>query len=263
MIKFFRHIRKQVLGDGKAGKPASQTGRYFKYAIGEIILVMIGILLALQVNNWNENRKKEIIEIQFLKTLVADLESDTIYLNRRIIDSENEIRNYYLYVKRSYEEQKSIDDFRKLVSLVNYNSEHFVFQNSTYLELINAGQMNIFKNKQLKNSINTLYKNYNIKEAHIREFNEYSSDYLKRAELTHFKYYDFIDNSFENEIPEFYDKSEWSYINDRQSYKFKILEEIALLYSEKHNIFRDYFVELKEHTTQLIIDINAELDLRN
>ena len=50
MIKFFRHIRQQLLGEGK-------TGKYLKYAIGEIFLVVIGILLALQINNWNETRK--------------------------------------------------------------------------------------------------------------------------------------------------------------------------------------------------------------
>ena len=50
MIKFFRHIRKNLLMENK-------TSKYFKYAIGEIILVVIGILIALQINNWNEQRK--------------------------------------------------------------------------------------------------------------------------------------------------------------------------------------------------------------
>ncbi len=53
MIKFFRKKRQNLLSEGK-------TGKYFKYAIGEILLVMIGILLALQVNNWNEARKVRI-----------------------------------------------------------------------------------------------------------------------------------------------------------------------------------------------------------
>ncbi len=47
MIKFFRNIRKTLLTEGK-------TSKYFKYAIGEIVLVVIGILIALQINNWNE-----------------------------------------------------------------------------------------------------------------------------------------------------------------------------------------------------------------
>ena len=50
MIKFFRHIRKDLMEKNK-------TGKYLKYAIGEIVLVVIGILIALQINNWNENRK--------------------------------------------------------------------------------------------------------------------------------------------------------------------------------------------------------------
>jgi len=49
MIKFFRKIRKNLLNEGKAT-------RYFKYAIGEIILVVIGILIALRINNWNETK---------------------------------------------------------------------------------------------------------------------------------------------------------------------------------------------------------------
>ena len=50
MIKFFRQIRYNLMSENK-------TGKYIKYALGEILLVMIGILLALQVNNWNEGRK--------------------------------------------------------------------------------------------------------------------------------------------------------------------------------------------------------------
>ncbi|SKB88672.1 DUF6090 family protein, partial [Maribacter arcticus] len=57
MIKFFRKIRQQLLTENKFSK-------YLLYAIGEIVLVMVGILLALQVNNWNELRKKEEAEIQ-------------------------------------------------------------------------------------------------------------------------------------------------------------------------------------------------------
>jgi len=64
MIKFFRSIRKSLLSEGK-------TSKYFKYAIGEIVLVVIGILIALQINNWNENRKsQEKIDNYFEKMLV-------------------------------------------------------------------------------------------------------------------------------------------------------------------------------------------------
>ena len=55
MLTFFRRIRKGLLGSGQARK-------YLLYAIGEIALVVIGILIALQINNWNEWRKDRIIE---------------------------------------------------------------------------------------------------------------------------------------------------------------------------------------------------------
>ncbi|WP_165764785.1 DUF6090 family protein [Winogradskyella aurantia] len=60
----------------QTSKPASQTGRYFKYAIGEIILVVIGILIALQINNWNENRKLKQLTDGIYSTIKSDLEAD-------------------------------------------------------------------------------------------------------------------------------------------------------------------------------------------
>ena len=69
MIKFFRKIRQNLLSEGK-------TGKYVKYAIGEIFLVMIGILLALQVNNWNDNRKKNRAEAQYYCRMLDDFELD-------------------------------------------------------------------------------------------------------------------------------------------------------------------------------------------
>ena len=65
MIKFFRKIRQKLLSENKFGK-------YLKYAIGEILLVMIGILLALQVNNWNEKRRNKINEQFILNSLHQD-----------------------------------------------------------------------------------------------------------------------------------------------------------------------------------------------
>ena len=77
MIKFFRKIRKNLLTDGK-------TGKYFKYAIGEIFLVMVGILLALQVNTWNENRKESNTELDILTGIKNNLNDDINALKERV-----------------------------------------------------------------------------------------------------------------------------------------------------------------------------------
>ena len=69
MIKFFRHLRKSLLMENK-------TGKYFKYAIGEIVLVVIGILIALQINTWNENQKNKNKKEILLKALKIEFKSN-------------------------------------------------------------------------------------------------------------------------------------------------------------------------------------------
>lgn len=83
MIKFFRKIRQNLLSEGK-------TRNYLKYAIGELILVVVGILIALSINNWNQNRtfKKELHQI--IKEVHTDLNQDLLYLDKEI----NEINRY-------------------------------------------------------------------------------------------------------------------------------------------------------------------------
>ena len=63
----------------------NKTGKYLKYAIGEIILVVIGILIALSINNWNEKRKDRIEEQTLYKSLVSSLESDLKDVNEKIL----------------------------------------------------------------------------------------------------------------------------------------------------------------------------------
>ena len=65
MIKFFRKIRYDLMEQNK-------TGKYLKYAIGEIVLVMIGILLALQVNTWNGERKVDIERTKLVNSLTKE-----------------------------------------------------------------------------------------------------------------------------------------------------------------------------------------------
>src|SRR5210317_1401641 len=74
MIKFFRKIRQKLLMENK-------TSKYLKYAIGEIILVVIGILIALQINNWNTDRININRVKQYAKSLVQDLENDIEMIN--------------------------------------------------------------------------------------------------------------------------------------------------------------------------------------
>ena len=97
MIKFFRHIRQNLIMENK-------TSKYLKYAIGEIILVVIGILIALQINNWNEQRKLKMNEKDLYSRIILDLQVD-----------EKKLENYIAYYKdnqllhkRIYQESQGI-----------------------------------------------------------------------------------------------------------------------------------------------------------
>ena len=87
MINFFRKIRKQLADD-------NQFFKYSRYAIGEIILVVIGILIALQVNNWNEFQKDREIEKKALLNLVENMELTINKAERKIA----RIQRYWLWV---------------------------------------------------------------------------------------------------------------------------------------------------------------------
>ena len=82
MIKLFRNIRKNLLNEGK-------TSKYLKYAIGEIVLVVIGILIALQINNWNEGRKENIHQKSVLSNLLQDLKSDSVSYSQNLKELKN------------------------------------------------------------------------------------------------------------------------------------------------------------------------------
>lgn len=75
MIIFFQTIRQNLLMENKIGK-------YFKYAIGEISLVVLGILIALQLNSWKEENTEKKLVKQYISSLIEDLKSDTTSIRR-------------------------------------------------------------------------------------------------------------------------------------------------------------------------------------
>ena len=91
MIRFFKNIRQKLASENK-------VIAYLRYAIGEILLVVIGILIALQVNNWNEQRKSKQ-ELNQLKTsLISDLTKDTVSISnelKHLIADNAKISSYY------------------------------------------------------------------------------------------------------------------------------------------------------------------------
>ncbi len=84
MIKFFRKIRQRLLTENKFSK-------YLAYAIGEIILVVVGILIALQINNWNTNKNNRIFELKMLNEISEALNKDYLFFNDHLIQNRNKV----------------------------------------------------------------------------------------------------------------------------------------------------------------------------
>ena len=149
MIKFFRKIRRNLLSEGK-------TGKYFKYAIGEIVLVVIGILIALQINNWNENNKKVNEESILLNTLEQDFVENRIRLNETIKRQEKMINysNSLITLMISNSSRTiSQDSLLKLKAIGANSWWKATLVNSTYETIINSGKSNIIQNLNLKKKL--------------------------------------------------------------------------------------------------------------
>ena len=83
-----------------------KTTKYFKYAIGEIILVVLGILIALQINNWNEVRKNQQSVNISIAALLSDLKQDTLQLSNEIRGIDEDLNSCLLYTSPSPRDQR-------------------------------------------------------------------------------------------------------------------------------------------------------------
>ncbi|MGN7515736.1 MAG: DUF6090 family protein [Allomuricauda sp.] len=171
MIKFFRKIRQNLLSEGK-------TGKYLKYAIGEIILVVIGILIALQINNWNNDRIESKIETNILKEIVVNLKKDVVNLNSKIrfnLEKEKSNKEVLTHLKH----KTPITDSLKLYYGSLLGRGNFEPITVAYENLKTRG-VDIIKNDSLRIAISELYdfKYYYVTEdlrrdyEIVREFHE-------------------------------------------------------------------------------------------
>tara|TARA_R110000868_G_scaffold44318_2_gene148159 strand:+ start:4884 stop:5651 length:768 start_codon:yes stop_codon:yes gene_type:complete len=164
MIKLFKNIRKNLLVEGK-------TTNYLKYAIGEIILVVIGILIALSINNQNDARKQRSKELHYL----ANIKSDLI-INNKELDKYTQTRTMYIananHILENFEGKPitNLSDFNALCVPI-YGWKRFYQTDNTYQELTNSGNLALISNDSIKNTllnIDTHYKILKAEEDHFR-----------------------------------------------------------------------------------------------
>lgn len=146
MIKFFRNIRKKLAAENKAMA-------YSRYAVGEIILVVIGILIALQINNWNEKRKHKKAEMEFLSGIKNDLQEDKKYI-QLIVNLANEKLNAYQQLEEKLPEMKQ-DSLFKIYLFEGQRTFYPV--SGSFESAVSGNEINTYKNKDITQSLIKLY----------------------------------------------------------------------------------------------------------
>ena len=168
MIKFFRKIRQQLLSDNKLRK-------YLIYAIGEIILVVIGILIALQINNWNEQRKTRSKIKESLTALKSDLIQDTLSITERLPFINQQYTLNESLRSRVADNGATVDTLVKIMRF-EFNPNWVVqipYNTNTYNSLTQTGLI-----EGLSEKLRTNIRNfYNRKTALINRVEKTTTDY--------------------------------------------------------------------------------------
>ena len=149
MIKFFRNIRQTLIKENK-------TSNYFKYAIGEIALVVIGILIALQINNWNEQKKADQFELKMLAEIKKSIVKDNTYL-QFILEERVKVIDSNCAVLKKMLKQNKIDsvEFNKNLLGIGFG---FIFQYSDgAYEALKASGIDKVTNDSLRNELIQFY----------------------------------------------------------------------------------------------------------
>jgi hypothetical protein len=156
MFKFFRKIRKNLINENK-------TSKYLKYAFGEIILVVLGILIALQINNWNEDRKDRILEKEYLTRLQEDIRFDISYINYYVLDRYKRKVESIEKGKAYYQDNYVVKDTMQFLNDIGYGGVFgyavLNLTQNTYNELLSTGNLRKIENDALRTHIVNYYEN--------------------------------------------------------------------------------------------------------
>jgi hypothetical protein len=134
------------------GSRAGKTGKYLKYAIGEIVLVVIGILIALSINNWNTNRLEKIEAANYLEQIITELESDIIHFNKDL----SKIQSYTDYLNKVIEGKYDEIDLSQLPNslAMNLSSKNFGL---SYTKMLESGIIKQIEDSQISEKLQTYY----------------------------------------------------------------------------------------------------------
>ncbi|RMB56325.1 hypothetical protein EAX61_14665 [Dokdonia sinensis] len=181
MIKFFRKIRKKLLRENRLSK-------YLLYAVGEIILVVIGIFIALQLNNWNTDKQTKKVQIKYLKEIANNLKTDLEDVRFNIGFNETRLNASRIVINSLDKQATYSDSLDVYYGSLLYTTRSVV--NYSAYETLKAKGLEIITNDNLRKSITKLYSFYyqnvidfEIQDDHALQYQIVIPTVLSRVEV--------------------------------------------------------------------------------
>ncbi|PHS67975.1 MAG: hypothetical protein COB12_01815 [Flavobacterium sp.] len=195
--------------------------KYLRYAIGEIVLVVIGILIALSINNWNENRKNRISESEYYCKILADFELDRQNIAELYKESEYKIETSKILLLDLNNKDKA-KSYLINSYLQALRTNVFVPSKVTITDIISSGKLNLLTNNSLKNNLIRYYVELD-KLLYQLEINRSKS--LEKVFsyddgiLFGFQNFDYVNKSLGNDILETLPVYNWQLDSESKYYK--------------------------------------------
>ena len=254
MILIFRRIRKKLLEKNNLSK-------YLLYAVGEIVLVMIGILMALAVNNWNQGRKDRAAGKELLERIHGDLVLDTINFKKTIADN-NQLRDQIKQVLvELYEGVGGMQQVQQISSIYDQALDQvFNVNDNTYKSMISSGTLALIADDDLKESIVDLYGKYEQKRALLSSINQW----MGGVAITLDTQTDFI--KFNSEVsdifttPEMFNEADYQFLLDKDNDGFKIMVRAISATAFNQKARNAYYHQLIAECRQVLQKIDEKLD---
>jgi hypothetical protein len=247
MLKFFRRIRQNLLFQGK-------TSRYFKYAIGEIVLVVIGILIALQINTWNKERIEQKKEHTYLTNIKRDLQHQLDSIDIHLSYEKKYIENAKPFLDTYFENDKLVIDSSLMMNLsLLTERKTFVSTDPTYTDLTSSGNIDLLQDQIFKDKLIVYYQNLERIEKIIQNNNTQLTDQLFITKIIGLIYFNIGDLPNSNRLIEISKRILQNKENELLLVNMTTFRQSLAIGHTK------FLAELKTHTEELIELVNKLL----
>jgi hypothetical protein len=247
MVKIFRKIRQKLLSKNKLGIPALPVGRYLLYALGEIILVVIGILIALAVNNWNQEKKEYRLGDDLTARIHRDLVQDTINFRKAIIHNDALRENLKELLVELYDGVDNMEEVQAMSKTWDQMLDQaFSPNDNTYRSMLSSGTIGLIRNPELKEEILELYSEYDQTKTLLLSIGDWMIGIASKmdAETDFIKFGSEVSDIFQTQ--EMFNENDFAFLNNKENPKFKLfvraMSSVAF-YQKVNNIYRSELIK--------------------